>query len=162
MKIKRYLICVYLLLVTGCAAVSVDEPPVDDLSGQTIQLSYFNSNVFESTLRHVLASKADSVNIEVNKSFKKSELPEDLQEWIDQCSKSGGSIGMVSEEELVSTKGVLSSIAKRLASIAFDYYFEKKKRDDKARWYAPIKSYNIDVIYGTEEGKVIRLIFKQR
>ena len=162
MKIKEILFCCSLLLMTGCATVSVQEPPADDLSGQQIKLSYFNSGVFESTLRHVLASNADVVNIEVNKSFKKSELPEELQEWINQCSKSQGAINMISEEELASSKSVLGSIAKKLANFAFEYYFEEKKRNQKERWYSPIKNYNIDIIYGTEEGKVISMVFKKR
>ena len=69
---------------------------------------------------------------------------------------------MISEEELASSKSVFSSIAKKLANYAFEYYFEEKKRNQKERWYSPIKKYNIDIIYGTEEGKVISMIFKKR
>lgn len=138
--------------------ITLEEPPVDDLSGQNLSISYFDSRVFESTFRHIIASQPDSLTVNVANSFKLNDLPDVFQEWIDACSSRGGEIKLVNLEDKPRMRGIGETIAKQV----FEYFYDKYKADQKEKWYDPISNYNIEIVHSKTDGVVHSLVFTHK
>lgn len=146
----------FSIMLSGCVSTtSMKSPPSEDMRGEEIRLSYFDSPVFESTMRHLLASSADKVTVDTFDSFNVSDVPDIFQEWIERASESGRKVSMVDEADLPRSRGIVEDVA----SSVFEYFHEQRKKQQEAQWYQPVEHYEIDIVFDTENGAVSRLIF---
>ncbi|MGE0315331.1 MAG: hypothetical protein AB7P21_27260 [Lautropia sp.] len=145
-----------LLLVCACAAGP--RPPdgeaatgaVASSSGAPVNLSFFDSRIFDDELSRAMKAQASEIVVDVPVGFSLNEIPPRVDRWLYSVKDAGGE---VSAEPEVRTRGILSAAIDVVVSFVGhvgDYFT-----------FAPSDRYSATLVY-KPDGKVSRMVFVRR